>query len=305
MPSATSTTRPISPPTSRTRSAPGSRPPNSPTPGPRSSSPRSDGVAVGYCRLKRGDAPRTVPGRRRDRAIAPLRRPCLDRTGRRQRSHESGALNGGCRGVRHDVAVHVGPQRPRARVLRAVGVRASSASRTSSSAATSSTTTSSRAPWERVARERGSEMTAEPKARVGRSGDAAPLECPVCGRALGASGTACTCPSGHSFDIAREGYVNLLAPQHRTRGIDGDTAEMLRARRRFLGAGHYAPLRDLLAEKTAALLGGNAAARPPRRRHVLEVGCGEGYYIGGIADRVAAVPRRTSTSWGWTSRRPR
>jgi 23S rRNA (guanine745-N1)-methyltransferase len=117
-------------------------------------------------------------------------------------------------------------------------------------------------------------------------GDSAalPLECPVCRRPLDNTGRAWACAAGHSFDAAREGYVNLFPPQHRTRGIEGDTAEMLRARRRFLESGHFRPLRDLLAEKVAAILDRPASAVSPQSRHVLEVGCGEGYYVGGIAE---------------------
>lgn len=111
------------------------------------------------------------------------------------------------------------------------------------------------------------------------------LTCPICTEPLRLYDGTFRCPAGHSFDIAREGYVNLLPPQHRTRGMEGDLPEMLRARRRFLEAGYYAPLRDLLAKRVAALLdeGGNpegpSAGGPPC---IVEVGCGEGYYIGGI-----------------------
>jgi 23S rRNA (guanine745-N1)-methyltransferase len=99
------------------------------------------------------------------------------------------------------------------------------------------------------------------------------------------------CPAGHCFDIAREGYVNLLPPQHRIRGMDGDTAPMLRARRRFLQAGHFAPLLDLLAGLASAALGDTPPVpSPPSGPCVLDVGCGEGYYIGGIAARFGATP---------------
>ena len=63
------------------------------------------------------------------------------------------------------------------------------------------------------------------------------LHCPVCGDALRETGGALRCAAGHSFDIARQGYVNLVpAP--------GDTAAMVTAREAFLGAGHldFVPL---------------------------------------------------------------
>lgn len=113
------------------------------------------------------------------------------------------------------------------------------------------------------------------------------LACPICGEPLERRDGALRCPAGHSFDIAREGYVNLLAPQHRARGIEGDTTAMLQARRRFLDAGYYAPLRDFLAEKIGAILGEVSPPSPGHRSGpplcVAEVGCGEGYYIGSIS----------------------
>lgn len=124
------------------------------------------------------------------------------------------------------------------------------------------------------------------------------LTCPICSAPLRRDDGTLRCPAGHSFDIAREGYVNLLPPQHRTRGVEGDLPEMLRARRRFLEAGYYAPLRDLLAERVAALLDDDGspeshpAGVPPC---IAEVGCGEGYYIGEIGsllrERYGLAPR--------------
>ncbi|WCN82259.1 putative RNA methyltransferase [Micromonospora sp. LH3U1] len=72
------------------------------------------------------------------------------------------------------------------------------------------------------------------------------LRCPVCGEPLGqATDTrALRCPRRHSFDIARQGYVNLLAG--RSPHV-GDTAEMVAARADFLAAGHYDVISDALA----------------------------------------------------------
>ncbi|MGW0431575.1 putative RNA methyltransferase [Micromonospora sp. NPDC003197] len=75
------------------------------------------------------------------------------------------------------------------------------------------------------------------------------LRCPVCGLALALAETSIRCPRGHSFDIAKQGYVNLLtgrAPHV------GDSPEMVAAREEFLTAGHYQPISTALAE--AALL---------------------------------------------------
>ncbi len=116
-----------------------------------------------------------------------------------------------------------------------------------------------------------------------------PLACPVCDGPLGERDATLICDEGHSFDLAREGYANLLVAQHRTRGIEGDTLEMLRARRRFLAQEHFEPLRRLLAETVTAELSGSdaaGAARPSASTApvVLEAGCGEGSYLGAVSE---------------------
>lgn len=92
--------------------------------------------------------------------------------------------------------------------------------------------------------------------------------CPVCREPLTLTGDSrrWECPAGHSFDVAREGYVNLLLPQHRRSRQPGDDAEMVSARRRFLATGAYDPMSTALAEVISA--------RVPVT--VLDVGCGEG-----------------------------
>lgn len=95
------------------------------------------------------------------------------------------------------------------------------------------------------------------------------LLCPVCGLPLVREARRFACGSCHSFDIAKEGYVNLLAG--RAPAV-GDNREMIAARRRTLESGIYAPLRDALA---AAACGADGA--------YLDAGCGEGYYTEAIA----------------------
>jgi 23S rRNA (guanine745-N1)-methyltransferase len=118
-----------------------------------------------------------------------------------------------------------------------------------------------------------------------------PLACPVCGEALAERSSALECPSRHCFDVAREGYVNLLPAQHRSRGIDGDVPSMLQARRRFLDAGHYAPLLGRLTSDVEELLGARSASDSANAHPacVLEVGCGEGYYVGNIAKAIGTA----------------
>ena len=94
------------------------------------------------------------------------------------------------------------------------------------------------------------------------------LTCAVCHAGLRRSGATLRCTHNHSFDVGRDGYVNLLLKQ---RG--GDTKPMLAARRQFLAAGHYQPLSDAINTMLAAQL---------HDRHgetrLLDAGCGEGYY---------------------------
>lgn len=131
------------------------------------------------------------------------------------------------------------------------------------------------------------------------------LRCPVCGDGLARASSALHCPSGHSFDIARQGYASLLSG---TKPTSGDDAPMVRARQRFLEAGGFAPIRAAITDLATR------PARPPAT--VLEVGCGTGYYLAGVLDalpearglgldssaralRIAAKahPRAAAASW--------
>jgi 23S rRNA (guanine745-N1)-methyltransferase len=84
------------------------------------------------------------------------------------------------------------------------------------------------------------------------------------------------CPHGHSFDIARSGYVNLLQPQDRRSKNPGDTKEAVNARRRFADRGF---LHALVEQMIATLRG----PRPEARGPLLDVGCGDGYWLGRFA----------------------
>ena len=77
------------------------------------------------------------------------------------------------------------------------------------------------------------------------------------------------CRHGHSFDIARSGYVNLLQPQDRRSKTPGDTNEAALARRRFLDRGFVDPLVDAIV----GLLPMDAT------QAMLEVGCGDGHHL--------------------------
>lgn len=82
------------------------------------------------------------------------------------------------------------------------------------------------------------------------------------------------CPRGHSFDVARSGYVNLLQPQERRSKHPGDTPEAVAARRRLHDRGVTQPLLGAIAETVS----------PARSDTVLDAGCGDGFYLGSLAN---------------------
>jgi 23S rRNA (guanine745-N1)-methyltransferase len=101
------------------------------------------------------------------------------------------------------------------------------------------------------------------------------LRCPVCGDGLARVGGSVRCPAGHSFDVARQGYVSLLTG---ARAISGDDPPMVRARQRFLEGGGYGRIREAVVELAASAVGSGST--------VLEVGCGTGYYLAGVLERL-------------------
>lgn len=100
------------------------------------------------------------------------------------------------------------------------------------------------------------------------------LICPLCGEPLTREDRACRCPNRHSFDIARQGYVNLLTVQQKHSRNPGNTREQVAARRAFLNTGHYQPIVDTLIQTATELNCGGT---------LLDVGCGEGYYSAQLA----------------------
>jgi len=101
------------------------------------------------------------------------------------------------------------------------------------------------------------------------------LECPLCRAVLVHAGGTLRCERGHAFDIARQGYVNLLGGG--AVAGTGDTSEMVAAREVFLGAEHYAHI-------AAALAGAVERAVVPIDIRVLDVGAGTGYYLAAVLD---------------------
>ncbi|UCV23267.1 putative RNA methyltransferase [Ferribacterium limneticum] len=103
------------------------------------------------------------------------------------------------------------------------------------------------------------------------------LACPLDGAPLHCHGSTWRCAAGHSFDIASQGYANLLPVQQKRSRDPGDSKEMVAARRRFLNAGHYQPIAAAVSRVALAELPANATIS------CLDAGCGEGYYLRQLA----------------------
>lgn len=104
--------------------------------------------------------------------------------------------------------------------------------------------------------------------------------CPLCQAPLSQEAQQYRCPQRHSFDVAREGYVNLLPVQHKKSKEPGDNQLMMQARRQFLEAGWYQPLVHALLAQLQQL----------SVFKLLDLGCGEGYYSGQLQQ---ALPELT------------
>ena len=96
------------------------------------------------------------------------------------------------------------------------------------------------------------------------------LICPVCGGQLNRETGLVRCEKGHCFDLAKEGYVNLLRTNKKG-DLIGDDKFSARSRRDFLNKGYYASLKDELCRIFAEKQGS-----------VLDICCGEGYYTSAL-----------------------
>ncbi|PKF61808.1 23S rRNA (guanine(745)-N(1))-methyltransferase [Psychromonas sp. psych-6C06] len=103
-----------------------------------------------------------------------------------------------------------------------------------------------------------------------------PFICPLCRSHFTQKHNTQICENNHHFDIAKEGYLNLLPVNAKNSKNPGDNKEMMMARRAFLDSGGYLPL----AEKLSALISQYLAKT--NAPTLLDLGCGEGYYTSHI-----------------------
>lgn len=107
------------------------------------------------------------------------------------------------------------------------------------------------------------------------------LICPVCGGELRENGGSLVCSNGHTANIARQGYVSLLGKYSGTH--TADSAEMVAARERILGAGLFDPMAEAIREEVAAPGTGEVEGA------IVDLGTGTGYYLAAALD---AAPDR-------------
>ena len=97
-------------------------------------------------------------------------------------------------------------------------------------------------------------------------------KCPVCSDTLDTEGKSFICRSRHTFDMAKEGYVNFALGK----SDSGDSANMCLSRRNFLSKGYYAPFAKLICD---------TVEKYSNPESLCDAGCGEGYYLRAARER--------------------
>jgi 23S rRNA (guanine745-N1)-methyltransferase len=107
------------------------------------------------------------------------------------------------------------------------------------------------------------------------------LQCPVCRESLVPSVSGYQCPNEHTFDAAKQGYVNLLLSHRKHSKEPGDSPEMIQSRRRFLNRGFYDPLSSGINQVLKSVISGlenQTRLEGLEPISILDAGCGEGFY---------------------------
>jgi 23S rRNA (guanine745-N1)-methyltransferase len=110
------------------------------------------------------------------------------------------------------------------------------------------------------------------------------LQCPVCRKPLLPTPTGYQCAAMHSFDAARQGYVNLVLAHKKHSKEPGDDPEMIQSRRRFLDQGYYLKVSDAINKTISTALSGLAGGSDCS---ILDAGCGEGFYLQRLKEALA------------------
>ena len=107
------------------------------------------------------------------------------------------------------------------------------------------------------------------------------FSCPVCGCCLEKDSGSLCCANGHCFDIAKQGYVNLLQSQKSSSKRHGDDKLMVKSRSDFLDKGYY----DVLADKITCMVGETDSPD----MHLIDLGCGECFYTSKVANAISNI----------------
>lgn len=107
------------------------------------------------------------------------------------------------------------------------------------------------------------------------------LICPLCRTELSENGTSLRCTAGHSYDIARSGYVNLHRPGIKSNAKSGDNPEMVQARRAFLARGYYDRYVSEVARSILRIHGHSPGT-------LIDAACGEGHHTLILAKELGA-----------------
>ncbi len=108
------------------------------------------------------------------------------------------------------------------------------------------------------------------------------IVCPVCGARLEKNGGSLYCRGArpHTYDIASEGYVNLLPPGKKNNAKTGDRRDLIRSRTRFLETGKY----DRISDAVVSLIVNHVSRDGTDGLALADLGCGEGYHTCRIAE---------------------
>jgi 23S rRNA (guanine745-N1)-methyltransferase len=113
------------------------------------------------------------------------------------------------------------------------------------------------------------------------------LRCPFCKSRFTSAAGAFVCRNGHSFDLAREGYVNLLSGGSRHPAAGGDSSPQLRHRMQFLGAGHLDALTTTIVRQVELSARGT--------QHVVDAGSGTGHHLARASTSLIRRERRMAS----------
>ncbi|MFZ2178651.1 MAG: methyltransferase domain-containing protein [Rhodococcus sp. (in: high G+C Gram-positive bacteria)] len=106
------------------------------------------------------------------------------------------------------------------------------------------------------------------------------LACPQCRSEMEIDENVVVCDAGHTFDVARQGYVSLMSGT--ASKFEGDSPEMIAARAEFLAGGSFDPLMDAVADAVVSTDPGDTPC-------ILEIGAGTGHYLARVLDAVPAA----------------